>query len=318
MPVTSMVSGPAFPHNSSVPRATSTSQGVPSLQTSSLSSVSQDIITNNENAQDTKPTVSMLPLRPVNPVQANVNILNNLSQARQVMNSAALSGGTSMGLPSMGQTPVAMHMSNMISSGMTSSVPAAQNVFSSGQSGITSMTSSGPLTGPAQVGQNSGLGSLTSNTSNLSSSSNIGISQPLGNLQGAVSMGQQVSGMSQGNLSGAQMVQGGVNMNQNVMSGLGQSVVSSGTGTMIPTPGMSQPVQSGMQPLVNNAATNMPLSQQTSGGMQSAQSKYVKVWEVCSLPPIAYIEVHLSNLSFTALSFSFSLENFSLFGINLT
>ncbi|KAL2667449.1 hypothetical protein AAZV13_01G069300 [Glycine max] len=277
--VASMVSGPAFPHNSSVPRATSTSQGVPSLQTSSLSSVSQDIITNNENAQDTKPTVSMLPLRPVNPAQANVNILNNLSIARQVMNSAALSGGTSMGLPSMSQTPVAMHMSNMISSGMTSSVPAAQNVFSSGQSGITSMTSSGPLTGPAQVGQNSGLGSLTSNTSNLSSSSNIGISQPLGNLQGAVSMGQQVSGMSQGNLSGAQMVQGGVNMNQNVMSGLGQSVVSSGTGTMIPTPGMSQPVQSGMQPLVNNAATNMPLSQQTSGGMQSAQSKYVKVWE---------------------------------------
>ncbi|RZC24234.1 Mediator of RNA polymerase II transcription subunit 25 isoform A [Glycine soja] len=279
VPVTSMVSGPAFPHNSSVPRATSTSQGVPSLQTSSPSSVSQDIITNNETAQDTKPTVSMLPLRPVNPVQANVNILNNLSQARQVMNSAALSGGTSMGLPSMGQTPVAMHMSNMISSGMTSSVPAAQNVFSSGQSGITSMTSSGPLTVPAQVGQNSGLGSLTSNTSNLSSSSNIGISQPLGNLQGVVSIGQQVSGMSQGNLSGAQMVQGGVSMNQNVMSGLGQSVVSSGTGTMIPTPGMSQPVQSVMQPLVNNAAANMPLSQQTSGGMQSAQSKYVKVWE---------------------------------------
>ncbi|KAG5062652.1 hypothetical protein JHK85_003835 [Glycine max] len=288
VPVTSMVSGPAFPHNSSVPRATSTSQGVPSLQTSSPSSVSQDIITNNETAQDTKPTVSMLPLRPVNPVQANVNILNNLSQARQVMNSAALSGGTSMGLPSMGQTPVAMHMSNMISSGMTSSVPAAQNVFSSGQSGITSMTSSGPLTVPAQVGQNSGLGSLTSNTSNLSSSSNIGISQPLGNLQGVVSIGQQVSGMSQGNLSGAQMVQGGVSMNQNVMSGLGQSVVSSGTGTMIPTPGMSQPVQSVMQPLVNNAAANMPLSQQTSGGMQSAQSKYVKVWECTALSVMVF------------------------------
>jgi len=281
-----VVSGPTFPHNSSVPRATSTSQGVPSLQTSSPSSVSQDIIANNENAQDTKPTVSMLqPLRPVNPTQANVSILNNLSQARQVMSSAALSGGTSMGLPSMGQTPVAMHMSNMISSGMTSSVPAAQNVFSSGQSGITSITSSGPLSVPAQVGQNPGLGSLTSNTSNLSSSSNIGISQPLGNLQGAVSMGQQASGMSQGNLSGPQMVQGGVPMNQNAMSGLGQSVVSSGNGTMIPTPGMSQQVQSGMQPLVNNAAGNMSLSQQSSGSMQSAQSKYVKVWEVCSLPP---------------------------------
>ncbi|XP_027361709.1 mediator of RNA polymerase II transcription subunit 25 isoform X9 [Abrus precatorius] len=273
VPVTSMVAAPAFPNNSSVPRATSTSQGVPTFQTSSPSSISQDIITNNENAQDTKPTVSMLqPLRPVNPAQANVNILNNLSQARQV-----LSGGTSMGLPSMGQTPVAMHMSNMISSGMASSVPAAQNVFSSGQSGITSITSSGPLTVPTQVGPNSGLSSLTSATSNLPSSSNIGMSQPLGNLQGAVSMGQQVPGMSQGNLSGPQMVQGGVNMNQNVINGLGPSVVSSGTGTMIPTPGMSQQVQSGMQP--HSAAPNMPLSQQASGGMQSAQSKYVKVWE---------------------------------------
>ncbi|WVZ11384.1 hypothetical protein V8G54_015914 [Vigna mungo] len=282
VPLTSVVSGPSFPHNSSVPRANSTSQGVPSLQTSSPSSVSQDNITNNENTQDTKPTVSMLqPLRPVNPTQS---ILNNLSQARQVMSSAALSGGTSMGLPSMGQTPVAMHMSNMISSGMTSSVPAAQNVFSSGQSGISSITSSGPLSVPAQVGQNPGLGSLTSNTSNLSSSSNIGISQPLGNLQGAVSMGQQASSMSQGNLSGPQMVQGGVPMSQNAMSALGPSVVSSGNGTMIPTPGMSQQ-QSGMPPIVNNPAANMPLSQQTSGAMQSAQSKYVKVWEVCSLPP---------------------------------
>ncbi|PNX86064.1 mediator of RNA polymerase II transcription subunit 25-like protein, partial [Trifolium pratense] len=206
VPVTSMVNGPAFPHNPSVPRVTSNGQGIPSLQTSSPSSVSQDIMTNNENAQDTKPTVSMLqPSRPANPAQANVNILNNLSQVRQVMNSAALSGGTSMGLQSMGQTPVAMHMSNMISSGTTSSGPTGQNVFCTA------------------------------------------------NLQGTVSMGQQVPGMNPGNLSGAQMVQGGVNMNQNVMNGLTQSGVSSGTGAMIPTPGMPQQVQSGMQPLVNNA-----------------------------------------------------------------
>ncbi|XP_004513304.1 mediator of RNA polymerase II transcription subunit 25 isoform X2 [Cicer arietinum] len=209
VPVTSMITGPAFPHNSSAARATSTGQGNPSLQASSPSSVSQDIMTSNENAQDTKPIVSMLqPLRPVNPAQVNGNILNNLSQARQ-------------------------------------------------------------------VAQNTGLASLTSATSNLSSSSNTGISQSLANLQGAVSMGQQASGMNPGNLSGAQMVQGGVNMNQNVMNGLGQSVVSSGNGAMIPTPGMPQQVQSGMQPLVNNAASaNLPLSQQTS-----AQSKYIRVWE---------------------------------------
>ncbi|KAI9084956.1 hypothetical protein K1719_033129 [Acacia pycnantha] len=80
--------------------------------------------------------------------------------------------------------------------------------------------------------------------------------------------------------------QGGVNMNQNVMSGLGPSVVSSGAGTVIPTPGMSHQVQQGMQPLgVNNAAANMPLQQQTSGAMQSTRSEYVKVWEgsLCGL-----------------------------------
>ncbi|MED6125918.1 Mediator of RNA polymerase II transcription subunit 25 [Stylosanthes scabra] len=281
VPVTTMVSGPGFPQNSSAPRATANNQGVPSLQTSSPSSVTQDIMTNNENVQDTKPTVSMLqPMRPVNPAQANMTILNKVSQARQVMNSAALGSGASMGLQSMGQTPVAMHMSNMISSGMASSIPAPQNVFSSGQSAITSISSSGPLNGPAQVAQNSGLGSITSAPSNMTGSPNIGISQPMGNVQGAASMGQQVPGMSQGNPSGAQMVQGGV-MNQNMMNnGLGPSVVSSGTGTMIPTPGMSQQVQPGMQSLVNNnAASNMSLPQQTSGGMQSTQSKYVKVWE---------------------------------------
>ena len=132
--MSSMVSGPSFSHITSVARATTQ---VPSLQTSSPSSASQDVMMNNENAQDLKPIVTMSqPLRPVGP--ANVSILNNLSQAR--LNSAALSGGTSMGLQSIGQTPVAVHMSNMISSGMASSVPAAQNVFSSGQSSITSIT----------------------------------------------------------------------------------------------------------------------------------------------------------------------------------
>ncbi|XP_054824935.1 mediator of RNA polymerase II transcription subunit 25-like isoform X2 [Prosopis cineraria] len=271
VPVTSMVSGPTFPHMSSVPRAPN--QAVPSLQTSSPSSASQDIMPSNENTQDVKPVMPVSQaLRPVGPAQANVNILNNLSQARQV-----LSGGTSMGLQSMGPTPVAMPMSNMISSGMASSVPAAQNVFSSGQSGINSITSSGSLTGPVQVGANSGLGSLTSAISNMSGNSNIGSSQPLGNLQGTVSMGQPGLAMSQGNIAGAQM---GVNTNQNVMSGLGPSVVSSGTGTTIPTPGMSQQVQPGMQPLVvNNAAVNMPSQQQTSRAVQLTQLKYVKVWE---------------------------------------
>ncbi|KAF2311189.1 hypothetical protein GH714_020000 [Hevea brasiliensis] len=242
--VTSIAPGPAFSH---IPSARPTSQAVPSLQTSSPPTTTQEMIASGENVPDLKPSVSGMPqsVRPVPPGAANVSILNNLSQARQVMNSAALTGGTTIGLQSMNQTPVAMHMSNMISSGMASSVPPAQNVFSSGQPGISSITGSGTT----QIASNSGLGSFTSATSNISGNSNLGISQPMGNLQGAVSIGPSVPGMSQGNLSGAQMVQSGISMNQNMMSGLGPSGVSSGSSTMIPTPGMPQQAQSGMQTL---------------------------------------------------------------------
>ncbi|KAI9387154.1 hypothetical protein POPTR_010G128600v4 [Populus trichocarpa] len=280
--ITSMANGPTFPHNPSVPRPAS--QGVPILQTSSPSTTTQDMATSGDDVQDLKPNVSVMTqsARPGPPAAANVSILNNISQARQVMNSAGLSGGTSLGLPSINQTSVAMHMSNMISSGMASSVPAAPTVFSSGQPGVSSITGSGTLTGTTQIGPNSGLGSFTSATSNVSGNSNLGrISQPMGNLQAGVSIGQSAPGMSQGNISGAQMVQSGMGANPNTMSGLGPSGVSSGLNTMIPTPGMSQQVQSGMQPLGanNNSADNLSMSQQTAGGLQPPQSKYVKVWE---------------------------------------
>ncbi|XP_061976172.1 mediator of RNA polymerase II transcription subunit 25-like isoform X2 [Populus nigra] len=280
--ITSMANGPTFPHNPSVPRPAS--QGVPILQTSSPSTTTQDMATSGDDVQDLKPNVSVMTqsARPGPPAAANVSILNNISQARQVMNSAGLSGGTSLGLPSINQTSVAMHMSNMISSGMASSVPAAPTVFSSGQPGVSSITGPGTLTGTTQIGPNSGLGSFTSATSNMSGNSNLGrISQPMGNLQAGVSIGQSAPGMSQGNISGAQMVQSGMGANPNTMSSLGPSGVSFGLNTMIPTPGMSQQVQSGMQPLGanNNSADNLSMSQQTAGGLQPAQSKYVKVWE---------------------------------------
>ncbi|KAJ6431887.1 hypothetical protein OIU84_019210 [Salix udensis] len=244
--ITSMANGPTFPQISSVPRPAL--QAVPIFQTSSPSTTTattQDMATNGDNVQDMKPNVSVMtqPVRPGPPAAANVSILNNISQARQVMNSAGLSGGSSIGLPSINQTSVAMHMSNMISSGMTSSVPAAQTVFSSGQPGVSSITGSGTLTGTTQIVPNSGLGSFTSATSNMSGNSNPGrISQPMGNLQAGV---------------------------------------SSGSNAMIPTPGMSQQVQSGMQPLGanNNSEANLPMSQQIVGGLQPAQSKYIKVWE---------------------------------------
>ncbi|KAI3744300.1 hypothetical protein L1987_57378 [Smallanthus sonchifolius] len=280
------VTASSFQHVPPVARAAS--QGVPTMQTSSPLSVSQEMLSNNEIVQEMKPIVNGIqpPLRPTGPV--NVSILNNLSQAR-LMNSAALAGGTSMGLPSViGGNPMAMHMNNMISSGMASTVPISQTVIPSGQTGISSIPGSGTVSGtaPSTVPV---PGLFTSATSNMTGS----VSQPLGNLQGSVGMGQPVSGMGQGNLAGPQMVQSGMGMNQNMMGGVGQpgmpvagtgtvAGTGAGTGTMMPTPGMSQQVQ-GMQTIsVNNTtAANVGLPQQTTGGgaLQSAQSKYVKVWE---------------------------------------
>ncbi|PKI51888.1 hypothetical protein CRG98_027721 [Punica granatum] len=272
--VTSMVAtAPSFPQ---IPRPASQA-GAPTLQTSSPPSVvSQDITASGDGIQDLKPVVSggmsQQPLRPGGP--ANSNILNNLSQVRQVVNSAALSVGTSIGLPTMNQTPMAMHMSNMISSsGMQSSVPSAataQNVYSS--QGIPSSIS----------------GSFSTTPSNISANSNIGVpQQPTGNLQG---MGQAVQGIGQGNLTGgSQLVPSGMGMNQTIMNqGLGAANASSGTGagtgtgtgTMIPTPGMGlqgmQSLGAGNNP---NPGPNMQLSQQPSSALQTAQSKYIKVWE---------------------------------------
>ncbi|XP_055825757.1 mediator of RNA polymerase II transcription subunit 25 [Solanum dulcamara] len=270
--VTSMT-GPAFSH---IPSVRPALQPVPSLQTSSPLSVSQEMASHTENVQEMKPIVSGITqsLRPVAAAAANVKILNDVAQARQ-----ALAGGTSIGLQSMGGTPM---LSSMISSGMASSVPASQTVLSSGQSGVTTITGSVPLAGSGQNTQNSAPSSFTSTAPSMSGNSNISMSQPLSNNQGGVSMtGQTVPGMSQGNLPGTQMMASGTGMNQNMLTGLGATGLPSGTGTMMPTPGMSQQGQPGMQPVgVNSTSANMPLSQQqTSATLPSAQSKYVKVWE---------------------------------------
>lgn len=263
-----MAAVPSFPHIPSVARPAT--QAVPSIQTSSASPVSQEMVTNAENAPDVKPVMGVMtpPLRTVPPGGANVNLLNNLSQVRQVMSSAALAGAAS----SAGQSAVAMHMSNMISTGMATSLPPPQTVFSSGQQGITSMAGSGALMGTAQAGQSPGPNNSFSPQTTSNVASNLGVSQPM-------------PGMNQGSHSGAQMMQGGISMNQNMMSGLGQGNVSSGTGGMMPTPGVGQQAQSGIQQLggSNSSAPNMQLSQPSSGALQTSQSKYVKVWEVMSV-----------------------------------
>ncbi|KAI3853011.1 hypothetical protein MKX03_016191 [Papaver bracteatum] len=122
-----------FPHPPSVSHGPY--QGITNLQSSPPSSTSQDMITNNDNVQEFRPIVGGLsqPLRPIGPAADSVSILNNLSQIRQAMDSANLNTANFMGLQTMGATPMAMHMSNVISSGMESTaLPPAQNVFSSG------------------------------------------------------------------------------------------------------------------------------------------------------------------------------------------
>ncbi|XP_009109891.1 mediator of RNA polymerase II transcription subunit 25 isoform X2 [Brassica rapa] len=261
--VSSMAAVPTFPHiPSSVARPAS--QAIPSVQTSSASSVSQEMVTNAENAPDVKPVVTGMtpPLRTGPP--GNVNLLNNLSQVRQVMSSAALAGAAS----SAGQSAVAMHMSNMISTGMATSQPPSQTAFSSGQQGNTSMAGSGALMGNAQAGQSPGPNNSFSPQTTSNVTSNLGVSQPM-------------PAMNQGSHSGGQMMQGGISMNQNMITSLGQGNVSSGTGGMMPTPGVGQQAQSGIQQLggSNSSAPNMQLSQASSGALQPSQSKYVKVWE---------------------------------------
>ncbi|XP_051144705.1 mediator of RNA polymerase II transcription subunit 25-like isoform X2 [Andrographis paniculata] len=228
---------------SSVPQA-----AVASSKTSSPVSTSQDMITtlSKENLPDVKPLANNVTpsLRPVSPA-ANVRILNDVAQARQV-----LAGGTSIGVPSMG-TPV---LSNMISSGMQSSVPPTQTVTSSGQSGPMG------ISGPLSVSQNS-----------------TPTSQTLSGIQ-TVSLPQTPPGMSQ--LPATQMLQG---TSPNMRSVSAPASMPSGSGSMTSTPRVSQQGQQGVQPAVlsnSNSATNIPLNQQqTSSARQTPQSKYIKVWE---------------------------------------
>ncbi|KAK8937701.1 Mediator of RNA polymerase II transcription subunit 25 [Platanthera guangdongensis] len=263
-----------YPHLPSI--SSVSSQGVPTLQTSSPSPSSQEMNASSEAMQEHKPLVNPMSqtLRPVGPAPANVNILNNLSQHRQVMNSASITGANSIGLQTIGGTPMAMHMSNMISSGMASSGVAG---------------SGGGLMPTAQVAQNTGLGSFTSATS-LSGNSNMGISPNLTNHQNNMGMSQPVSGMVQGNLAqSGQTGQGGINMTPSIMNVLATGM-SSAPGTMIPTPGMSQQPGANSIGMTNNIAINMPLTQQPPGdpgapGVQQLQSKYVKIWEVQTVQP---------------------------------
>ncbi|KAF8711528.1 hypothetical protein HU200_028971 [Digitaria exilis] len=256
-----MVSAPAFSH--ATPISNVASQGISALQTSSPSIISQEANIANDNVQEHKPIINPVQ-QPVRP-GGHGSLLNNLSQVR-LMNSTSLGGATSMGLPNMGATPIQVHMSNMISSGMTST-----------SSVISSMSGSGQPISTQQMVQSTGLGSFGSTTSTVSGNSNIAVSSSLPSIQSSMGMGQSVQPVAQGGLmAGSQLGQGGIGANQNVMSGLGPTAVSSAP-AMMPTPGMAQ--QTGVNSLgvTNNSAMNMPLGQHPNA--QQQPTKYMKIWE---------------------------------------
>lgn len=238
-----------------------TAQGGTILPSSTPSPVRQEMNTNPESVQEFKPVINPMSqtLRPVGPAAANMNILNNLSQhshARQVINSASIGGGTSMGVK-----PMAIHMSNMISNGMVSSA----------LSGMQSIPTSGALIETSQAAQNTAMGSLvTTNNSNLQQV-NVGVGQSLPPNVGQASLN-----------SASQFGPNVISINQTSLNNsLGASNISSGAGTMMPTPGMSQSAQAGLNYLdaTNGSTMNMP-SQQNAPGAQQPQSKYTKIWVV--------------------------------------
>ncbi|KAL6125738.1 hypothetical protein ACLB2K_073792 [Fragaria x ananassa] len=65
------------------------------------------------------------------------------------------------------------------------------------------------------------------------------------------------------------MVHNGIERNPNMMISPGSAGSSSGTGSMIPTPGISQQAHFGIQSLgANSSSVSNPLSQQTSSALQ--------------------------------------------------
>jgi len=120
-----MVSAPTFSHIT--PISNVASQGISALQTSSPSLIFQEANVANDSVQEHKPIINPVQ-QPVRP-GGHGSLLNNLSQVR-LMNSTSLTGGaTSMGLPNIGTTPIQVHMSNMISSGMTSTPSVISSVW---------------------------------------------------------------------------------------------------------------------------------------------------------------------------------------------
>ncbi|KAG2561233.1 hypothetical protein PVAP13_8KG163800 [Panicum virgatum] len=151
-----MVSGPSGVWNFTlIPNLAS--QGISTLQPSSSSLISQETkIIANESMQEHSPIRNPVH-QPVGP-GGHGGLLSNLSQFPQMNSTFSGEATTSMGLPNMGAiTPLQVHMSNMISSGTTSTPSITFSVSGPGQ----------PIGTELMMVQSTalGFGSLGSNTS---------------------------------------------------------------------------------------------------------------------------------------------------------
>ncbi|KAI5082201.1 hypothetical protein GOP47_0001944 [Adiantum capillus-veneris] len=222
-----------------------------------------------------------------------VSLLPTSSQARPILGTSV---GNSLGIPgstvSAGGLPIPGMVSSSSGSGVMSSSQVLLGVAQSGLAHTNNQVGMG-------MGQGVGMGGF-SNTGNLVGNSNLGPLSSGGpgnnsvpNMQ-VVSMGQSITGLGQGNLSAGNtqigptgLVMGG----QNVLPALGSVGGNPSPPTMIPTPGIAQPVQ-GLQPMgavnsnalqtmgaVNTNALQVPASVATPPQQPNAGQKYAKIWE---------------------------------------
>ncbi|WVZ49970.1 hypothetical protein U9M48_001276 [Paspalum notatum var. saurae] len=179
------------------------SQGLSTLQASSSSLISQEANIAINGVQEHIPIMD-----PVFRPGGHSSILSHLSQV-QLMNSAFFGGSTSMELPDAGETPIQIHMSNMISSGVTSTP-----------------STSGPVQpiSNQQIVQSTALGFSGSNTCTESGNSNLDGSSSHLNI---MVLGRSVKPVPQGLMTDLQLGQGAIGANQNVISGLQPTTLSS-------------------------------------------------------------------------------------------
>lgn len=296
---TEVTSAPAVASASGLPHVVSTSllqnaSPVPlnvshpaSVGLSSQEGLQSSVISDTTVVQEFKPLVNTASsLRAIGVSTGNAGLLSNSSQARPILSTSALPGASSLGISAVTGSGVGLPMPSLLPSSIgAGSACTNQNSLGVTQSGLGLTNNPVGLGVGLGMGQGVGLGGFGNSGNNLGpvpsvTSSNTG----MGNVQ-VVGLGQSVTGLGQGGLAGGNQIgPNGLVMGHNVLPGLVPGTVNTGGGTMIPTPGLSQPVQ-GLQSLsvINNNVPNahqVPTTVATPPQPQTGTApKYSKIWE---------------------------------------